>query len=100
MLYYTTKAFAYVRVKFHIIFIATIQKLLLEGNLNQKLLHYDSLLTSVSYSMVVLYCRDHRGIGFFVQKYHPKASLHDSLAVSSRHTQANKCLQSDHKIFT
>ena len=46
--------------------------------------------------------RDHVVLGFLAQKYHPKTHLkflHYNLAVLVRHSQAQKCLQSDLKPF-
>ena len=57
------------------------------------------LLLCLSYSMIVLYIRDHAVLSFLAQKLHPKTSLKFNLAVLVRYNQAQKCLQSNPKPF-
>ena len=45
--------------------------------------------------MVVLYIRDHGGLGFLAQQYHPKKLQLDSIDYS----QAHRCIQSYPKPF-
>ena len=57
---------------------------------------------SASYSMVVLYVRDHGGLGFSAQKYHLKNQTHFSLSTVWQHwlgIAKPKCVQINPKPF-
>ena len=63
---------------------------------------HEAALCHISYSKVVLYSRDHEGLGFPAKNYQQKTRLqylHDALSVVIVHNQTQTCFQNDQKCF-